>query len=84
MTKLLGIFGISCVLAAFAFCGTPARADEGNGPWCIQQNQNLNWDCSQPSYEQCRISTVHDTAGRCVENPNYRGPEKSKTRKHRN
>lgn len=74
---MLKVLGLSFA-AALAFSALPAQADEGTGPYCIEQHQNLNWDCSQPSYEQCRISTINDTAGRCVPNLNYHATQKPK------
>jgi hypothetical protein len=56
--------------AALLLESGPSRATEG--PWCAEsRHSSIDPDCSQPSYEMCRLSMA-PLNGHCYPNPNYR------------
>ena len=47
------------------------------GPWCAVENigQDVRYDCSMRTLEQCVSLIIAGNRGFCNPNPYYRGPE---------
>jgi hypothetical protein len=65
------VFILAGAVAALLLESGPSRATEG--PWCaVSRHSSIDPDCSQPSYEMCRLSMA-PLNGHCYPNQNYRG-----------
>src|SRR6516162_9035007 len=63
------------IAAAILFDVRPSGAYQG--PWCAAENigQDVRYDCSMRTLEQCVSLIIAGNRGFCNPNPYYRGPE---------
>ena len=63
------------IAAAILFDVRPSGAYQG--PWCAVENigQDVRYDCSMRTLEQCVSLIIAGNRGFCNPNPYYRGPE---------
>src|SRR5262249_5563486 len=63
------------IAAAILFDVRPSGAYQG--PWCAVENigDDVRYDCSMRSLEQCVPLIIAGNRGFCLPNPYYRGPE---------
>ena len=63
------------IAAAILFDVRPSGAYQG--PWCAVENigQDVRYDCSMRTLEQCVPLIIAGNRGFCLPNPYYRGPE---------
>ena len=63
------------IAAAILFDVRPSGAYQG--PWCAVENvgDDVRYDCSMRTLEQCVPLIIAGNRGFCLPNPYYRGPE---------
>src|SRR5262249_32253466 len=68
------------IAAAILFDVRPSGAYQG--PWCAVENigQDVRYDCSMRTLEQCVSLIIAGNRGFCNPNPYYRGPEAASPR----
>ena len=66
---------LTVVVAAMLLDVRASRAYQG--PWCAVENigQDVRYDCSMRTLEQCVSLIIAGNRGFCNPNPYYRGPE---------
>ena len=66
---------LTVVVAAMLLDVRASRAYQG--PWCAVENigQDVRYDCSMRTLEQCVSEVIAGNRGFCNPNPSYRGPE---------
>jgi len=71
---------LTVVVTALLLDVRASRAYEG--PWCAVENigQDVRYDCSMRTLEQCTSLIIAGNRGFCNPNPYYRGPESDQPR----